>query len=230
MNPLPPWKRWLSYLGEIQLESISSNVNPDLRISLVRGRLQLSSTNSIYSFDDYYLNFLTAFQKLQIERQSISNVLMLGLGLGSVPFILEKKFRLFLEYTIVDFDETVIYLASKYALPRIQSPVQIVHADAWSYVRLNGGKTYDMIVVDLFVDDVVPSVFESIDFLNCLTRMSHHQTLILSNRLYRTGMDKQKTDRYYKEIFQQVFESSEHMLIEGNSILKARVTKKPQYP
>ena len=223
MSPLPFWKKWLSYLGEIQLESIRSNVNPDLRISLVRGRLQLSSTNSIYSFDDFYLNFLTAFHELRIERQSISKVLMLGLGLGSVPYILEKKFRLFPEYTIVDIDESVIYLASKYALPRIQSPVQIIHADAWSFVRLNKGETYDMIIVDLFVDDMVPLVFESVDFLNCLKKMAHHQTLILSNRLYRTETDKQKTDKYFKEVYRHVFKNSELMLIEGNSILKARI-------
>jgi len=223
MSPLPFWKKWLSYLGEIQLESIRSNVNPDLRISLVRGRLQLSSTNSIYSFDDFYLNFLTAFHELRIERQSISKVLMLGLGLGSVPYILEKKFRLFPEYTIVDIDESVIYLASKYALPRIQSPVQIIHADAWSFVRLNKGRTYDMIIVDLFVDDMVPLVFESVDFLNCLKKMAHHQTLILSNRLYRTETDKQKTDKYFKEVYRHVFKNSELMLIEGNSILKARI-------
>ena len=213
MSPLPFWKKWLSYLGEIQLESIRSNVNPDLRISLVRGRLQLSSTNSIYSFDDFYLNFLTAFHELRIERQSISKVLMLGLGLGSVPYILEKKFRLFPEYTIVDIDESVIYLASKYALPRIQSPVQIIHADAWSFVRLNKGRTYDMIIVDLFVDDMVPLVFESVDFLNCLKKMAHHQTLILSNRLYRTETDKQKTDKYFKEVYRHVFKNSELMLI-----------------
>ncbi|MEL6802803.1 MAG: hypothetical protein AAFO91_03355, partial [Bacteroidota bacterium] len=61
MMEIPAYKRWLSYLWEQQLETTSSEYNPELTVSLVRGRVQLIAQNAIYSFGDYYLNFRKAF-------------------------------------------------------------------------------------------------------------------------------------------------------------------------
>ena len=52
----PLWKRWLSYLFEIHVESTSSDYNPHLHVSLNNGRYQLSTANAIYSFEDLYDN------------------------------------------------------------------------------------------------------------------------------------------------------------------------------
>ncbi|MCB0574813.1 MAG: hypothetical protein KDC61_09635, partial [Saprospiraceae bacterium] len=89
---IPLWKKWLSYLVPMTLEEAASEQNPELSVILDRGRLQLLSGDAIYSWDDLYRNFLLAFEKLQIKERNIDQVLVLGLGLGSVPFILEKVF------------------------------------------------------------------------------------------------------------------------------------------
>ena len=88
---IPFWKRWLSYLTPIRLEESASEYNPELTVMLDRGRLQLLSGNAIYSWDDLYHNFTRAFTQLQPENLGYQDVLLLGLGLGSVPYILEKK-------------------------------------------------------------------------------------------------------------------------------------------
>ena len=94
------WQRLLSYIVDVPLETLQSNDHDTLQISLVRNRFQLSTAKSIYSFDDLYLNFLRAFRKIELPPDG-SNVLLLGLGLGSVPFILEsvfeKKYQIMLE-------------------------------------------------------------------------------------------------------------------------------------
>ena len=60
----PLWKRLLSHLFEIHIESTSSEYNPHLYVSLRKGRYQLSTANAIYSFEDLYYNFLMLLQKL----------------------------------------------------------------------------------------------------------------------------------------------------------------------
>ena len=84
----PLWKRLLSYLFELHIESTSSEHNPHLYVSLKNGRYQLSTANAVYSYGDLYDNFSEAFQQLNLESREIKNVLILGFGLAfaSVPF------------------------------------------------------------------------------------------------------------------------------------------------
>ena len=72
---------------------------------------------------------------MNLDKYPIQNVLVLGLGLGSIPLMLEKNFGKKYNYTAVEIDESVIYLASKYALPKLESNIQIICADAFAYVR-----------------------------------------------------------------------------------------------
>ena len=60
---LPRWKRWLSYFWTIPIESVQSEVNPDLHVSLIKGRFQLYTQHAIYSFDDLYDNFGHTFSE-----------------------------------------------------------------------------------------------------------------------------------------------------------------------
>ena len=88
----PTWKIWLSYFTEIVLERGSSDPNEDLQLGLKKGRYCLSTPNAIYSFGDLYDNFSKSFQQLDIVEKNIKDVLVLGFGLGSIPFMLEKTF------------------------------------------------------------------------------------------------------------------------------------------
>ena len=109
----PLWKRFLSYLFEIHIESTSSEYNPHLYVSLQKGRYQLSTANAVYSFEDLYDNFSDAFKEIDLDRLNIQNVLILGFGLGSIPIILEQNFKKKYHYTGVEIDEEVLYLAKK---------------------------------------------------------------------------------------------------------------------
>ena len=122
MVHIPRWKRLLSYFVEFHIESAPSELNPHLYVSLNRGRYQLCTANAVYSFADLYDNFVKAFQRLQPAQLPIREVLLLGFGLGSIPLMLEKKFHCRIRYTGVEADESVIWLAGKYALPELQSP------------------------------------------------------------------------------------------------------------
>jgi hypothetical protein len=62
------WKKIFSYFFDISIEKKQSNFSGELEILLSRGRLALCTKNAMYSFDDLYLNFRTAFSVLNINK------------------------------------------------------------------------------------------------------------------------------------------------------------------
>ncbi|NJK83808.1 MAG: hypothetical protein HC912_08335, partial [Saprospiraceae bacterium] len=151
---IPQWKYWLSHFMELHIESAPSEVNPHLYVSLKKGRLQLSAAKAVYSFEDLYTNFGKAFEQIQLNNTN-QQVLILGFGLGSIPLILEQKLGKSYTYTAVELDESVLYLANKYALPHLESPIQLICADALSFV-MQCETQFDLICMDIFLDDLIP--------------------------------------------------------------------------
>jgi len=213
----PLWKRLLSHLFELHIESTSSEYNPHLYVSLKNGRYQLSTANAIYSYGDLYDNFSEAFQQINLEQRDIKNVLILGFGLGSIPVILEKMKRQY-NYTAVEIDEEVVYLASKYVVPHLQSKLEIVCADAFAFM-LQNDKQYDMIAVDLFLDDIIPDKFQQTDFLNQLKGALSSNGLLLYNRLNYNDSDHEANKLFYKNTFKTVFEEGKYLEVKGNWML-----------
>ena len=95
MKTLLDWfKKYWSYISPVHLESIQGLENQTLSVYMSNGRYQLTTENAIYSYDDLYANFSLAFEKLDWKQfPEKSHVLVLGLGLGSIPYMLEKKFK-----------------------------------------------------------------------------------------------------------------------------------------
>ncbi len=219
-NQIPQWKYWLSYLFEQHLESASSDFNPHLYVSLKKGRLQLSTANAIYSYQDLYDNFRLAFDRMNLDLvfNQGKNILVLGLGLGSIPYILEKKRHLILHYTLVEIDEVVAYLAEKYVTSQLSSPMAVYCADANSFVQQHED-LYDLIAVDIFEDDIIPSKFETLDFLrNLKSRLKPHG-VIMYNRLANLKGDKQKTELFFNNTFKKVFPKAQFLKVKGNAML-----------
>ncbi|MBK8506885.1 MAG: methyltransferase domain-containing protein [Saprospiraceae bacterium] len=211
------WQRLLSFVMEVPLQNVEGEYNPYLQVSLVRNRFQLSTQNAIYSFDDLYLNFSRAFEKVDLPPNDAS-LLLLGLGLGSIPFILENKFDRKYQITAVEFDEAVISLATTFTFPRLIQKIQVIHADAEIYVQMDR-KHYDFLIVDLFLDDVIPPYFESNEGLRNLKKLLNPGGMILINRLYRNASDRQKTGNFYNGTFLSVFHNGYHLDVDGNWIL-----------
>lgn len=211
------WKKWLSYLMEIHVESAPSAYNPHLYVSISRGRYQLCTANAIYSYGDLYDNFSKSFDRLDLEKRNIQKVLILGFGLGSIPIMLEQR-GFGYEYTAVEIDEEVLYLANKYAMPDVQSPIDFIQADASIWVQM-AEEQYDMICMDVFLDNKVPSFFESEDFLEKLSSLLAPDGLLLYNRLAESPLDTQHTRDFYEDTFLKVFPKGEKIVLEANWML-----------
>lgn len=214
----PFWKKCLSYLQEIYIESLESDYNEELHVILTKGRYQLCTQNAVHSFDDLYVNFDGAFEKLNVKERKFDDTLILGLGLGSIPFLLEKKYQVKTNYTAVEIDETIVYLANKYSLHDLKSPINYICTDAEAFVQVSDEK-YDLICLDIFQDDVIPEKFETLEFLESLNNMLRPSGVLLVNRLATFDSDIEKTTKYSESIFKKIFPKGYHYDIEGNWIL-----------
>jgi spermidine synthase len=222
---IPRWKIWLSHLTPITLERTASEQNPELTVALSQGRVQLLSNGAIYSWDDLYKNFLIAFDELKIDERPIQDVLILGMGLGSVPFMLEKVFQRKYHYTAVEWDETIAALAFKYTFSRLESSVEMITADAQFFVEICS-EQFDMLIIDIFEDEITPPQFCSEDFLHDCRDLLRPGGLLLFNRLH--GEDnavRSVTERFFVQTFKKVFQEGWFIDTKGNWILVGETPK-----
>ena len=214
----PLWKRIKSYFVDVHIESTSSIFNDELDVLLVKGQYQLVTPEAIYSYGNRYDNFFEAFKRIDIGKYDIDSVLLLGLGLGSIPYMLEQYFKQDYSYTAVEIDEDIIYLASKYVLDDLVSEVSTICTDALHFVEIDT-RRYDFVAMDVFVSDYIPEEFESEEFLSSLSNRMEDDGLLLFNRLYFFEKDKKKTKKYFETTFKKVFPNGRYLEINGNWIL-----------
>lgn len=214
----PLWKRLFSYFTEFHIESAPSDINPHLYVSLSKDRYQLSTANAIYSYGDLYDNYNKTFQQLDLDSLNIETVLVLGFGLGSIPFMLEQKFKKNYHYTGIEIDENVIYLAEKYVLSNLKSPIELYCTDAFAYVMQTQEK-FDLIAMDVFLDDIIPNSFETQDFLEALKGLIEENGTLLYNRLSLTKQDLNATKVFFENDFIKTFPNGNYIDVGGNWML-----------
>jgi spermidine synthase len=213
---IPRWKRWWSYVSEIKLEETYSSYNEYLCVSLQEGRIQLSTSDAIYSFADKYDNFRHAFERLKLPEKA--NVLLLGFGLGSIPFMLEKKFGKLYTYTGVEIDSEVIRLASKYVLPELSGDITLVEADARVFLMQDTTR-YDLIAMDIFVGSKVPEDLQTTAYLELLRESLSEDGILIFNMLASQPADRKHVLEYFERVFKTVFPEGGYMETGGNLLL-----------
>jgi predicted membrane-bound spermidine synthase len=203
--PVSRFRYWLSYLWEQRLEVTSSEHNAYLEVCLVHGRLQLVAEDAIYSFGDYYLNFRKLFEVFRFERlPRRSEVLVLGLGLGSIPDLLENHLGVDYRYVAVEIDPVIIELASAYSLPALHSPIEIAQADALAFLYVDT-RQYDLICVDVFQDATVPDHLDADEFIRLCQRRLTPGGVLIYNRIASSIPERNAARAYFTETFAPAF-------------------------
>ena len=209
-------KRLLSHIDDQLLESTGSDFNPELYLLYSKGRYQLVTDKVIYSFEDQYDNFVEAFKHINLDL--IKDVLILGYGIGSIPTILEKTYHKIFNYTAIEIDYEIIRLAYKYTLPELKSKVDLIESDALTYVKYETA-TYDLICFDVFINDLIPQKFLSIQSIQKHKDILKPQGVFIMNKLYLTPDDQKITDEFIDSIFIKVFTKHKQINTRANMML-----------
>ena len=166
-------KKILSYLYPI-IKKIKTEHNGTVELVYSNGKKLLDSASANYSYGS--LQCILKFALKQIDLEKVNHVLLLGLGGGSVIQTLRLDFGFAHQITAVEFDKTIIDIALNEFGLKEDKNLEIIEADALSYVK-NRERKFDLIIIDLFIDSVVPNVFYSIDFwknIHLLTAKNGH--------------------------------------------------------
>lgn len=208
------FQKILSYFKDISLEETYSEFNPHLEVLLVNGRHQLITKDAIYSYDDKYDNFYESFKRINWDNFKPKRVLVLGLGLGSVIYILEKKFKLILDYTAVEIDSEIVRMAHTYTLSRLDSYVEVMLVDAQNYLNITT-ETYDLILMDIFQSAEIPQRFQDEEFINVLETRLNKNGLLMYNRMNASQSDKE-SNAVFDVIFKNIFPNCDFISIKDN--------------
>lgn len=196
------WKL-LSYLFDLPLEHLSSEFNPSIHLYLSKGELKLVSHKAIYSYGLRYEHFVDAFKKIQIEYRKPEKILILGLGTGSIPHMLQNQFKVKANYDFVERDPEVIFLFEKYLEYIYTGPYRFYCEDGMKFMEENLQK-YDLVCMDIFDDNLVPKKFESEKFLYLLKASLSKNGILLYNRLNADSEDHER-NKHFLETFQLAF-------------------------
>ncbi len=170
-------KKILSYIWP-QTTVVSSQRNGNLEITTYNGKKVLNSRHANYSFGS--LQRILEYGLSKIEMSRLHSVLILGMGGGSVIKSIRQKFNFKGFIRAVEIDEKIISIAkSEFNIARTPDII-IENADAFEFVQ-NHQKQYDLIIIDLFIDNEVPRQFYSVQFCNNISKLVTDGGYVLFN-------------------------------------------------
>ncbi len=184
---------WLSYLFPRKLAEFSTKYNKYIRVNDEFGQRKLLVNGSVQSGRYIRSLWKHAFKAFGIfNRLKWNNVLVLGMGGGTVIELLHSQFPNAL-ITGVDIDPVIIDIAKKYFLTGDRTYLQLVTADARTYVQ-KSTPAFDCIIIDIFIGNAIPQFVKTNSFITyCKQRLSPGGAICinyLQDREYREKSDE----------------------------------------
>ncbi|MFI5221948.1 MAG: spermidine synthase [Bacteroidia bacterium] len=202
-----------SYLFGVKLKTIESPLNGTLELWLINNKKELNTKNANQSFGSMQEIFRKVFETIKLKEKKTDKILLLGLGCGTIPEIIFEELKLNCSMTAVEYDPIMIGIAKDhFDILRFKDLV-IETGDAKKYVNECPDK-FDLIVVDLFNDDVVPEDFLQLDFLKRVCECLNDEGMLVFNMVTRTKLQQSK----FVEL-KKYFAHSEVIKIFSNSVL-----------
>jgi spermidine synthase len=194
-------KRLLSFLLPIKIHEKKSKYNKNLEITWNNGYLVLDSENTNYSFGSLQRVLKKGLKYIGYERiKNFKSILVLGVAGGSVIETLKKEIKFEGKITGVEIDATVVDLANKYFGLNKYDNVEIVIDDAFEYV-LKTKEKYDLIVIDIFQDTIMPNFLFEDFFINRINFLLNINGFILFNTMV-LGYNDRRRNAMYKSKFE----------------------------
>jgi len=174
----------LSYLFPQNILKQKSALNGLLEVNLVNGKKILDSSHSNYSFGSLQKILKRGIQEIPLITES-KNILILGMGAGSVVETLRNDFNSNAQIDLVDFDPVIIEIAKQHFNLHLKENVKLIEADAHQYLK-ECEQQYELIIVDLFIDNHIPEKFIGTDFIQHLTKQLTKKGSIVFNTMKQT--------------------------------------------
>lgn len=160
-------KKFLSYLWP-DTKRFSSEISGVLEVTYINGKKVLDTENANYSYGS--LQKILEFGVAKVDLKSVENVLILGMGGGSIIQSLREVFEYKNNLVAVDIDPKVIKIAKEEFGITESENQRIIQDDAFQYVK-NAKERFQLIIIDLFIDTNVPQVFFGKEFCQNVAKL-----------------------------------------------------------
>jgi spermidine synthase len=194
-------KKVLSYVLPQTIEAGKTALGQTYEVSYENGHKVLNSANVNYSFGSLHQIMLKGIVEVLKTRQP-KNILMLGLGAGSALQILQNKCHWPYSVTAVEIDPEMVALAQSHFGLSQYKHLTIQVADAAIAVQNFEPNQFDLIIDDVFWDDIIPTFCMSEQYLQAVQR------ILSSEGVYwRNTMANDQSDNYqqrYEQHFPKV--------------------------
>jgi spermidine synthase len=206
-------KRLASHFWPIKVASYESTMSGHLLVELVEGRYRLRTGDAVYSFEDRYTSFATALNEVTFPVHG--DILVLGMGMGSIPWLLQSVHKTDNPITCVDIDPLMPELVNRYYPDKGKlAQLELVVADVIDYLGHNE-REFGLICVDVFVAEEVPHSMWELESLMKLRQSLSENGTILFSRL----STRQSEESELWENLTDVFPGNRDILTFGNAIM-----------
>jgi spermidine synthase len=195
-----------SFVQPVLVEARKGTVTPYLEVTRFKGKYRLNGSTVNYSFGGLHNIFDQLFRKTKIWEFEFKNVLLLGMGAGSVIHLISEKYGIRCPITAVEKDEVVIELSEKYFNIENYEFLNVISDDAFRYTS-NTKEKYDLIISDLFVEDKVPDIFGSREYLSTLRGISNDRCCVIYNKMTQRSTHKKELAEL-SDHFESIFPGS----------------------
>ena len=157
---------------------IASDINGDLEVTWYQGKKVLDTKNANFSYGSLDNILEEAFKFIQINPND--KILILGLGAGNFIKKIKHKFHHKGQITAIELDKQIIKIAAAEFGVKNNQNLSIINENAFDYV-IKSNKKFDFILIDIFVDNIVPKEFYSLQFWNAILKLLKPNARFLFN-------------------------------------------------
>lgn len=217
-------KKWLSYVWPFTLKSWQSEYSGRMELILVNGKKVLNTQHANYSFDSLHRVFQQVLKKHIPLLKPEENILLLGLGGGSVPYIIRREMKINNPLTAIEIDPLMIQIAKEEFDVESLGNLTIIQADAETWIS-NCYEKYACIIIDIFIDDQVPESIQTIEFLNEIKRILLPGGRLFFNTIQRNKNQSIENSTLYQNLKQLGFNLNIEIVDEVNVVWVADLFK-----
>jgi len=170
-----------SYTFGIELERFKSHISNELIVYYIKGKYHLNTIHANYSYGELHHAFKKVLKKIKINKYPVKKCLLLGFGCGSVVSILQEELKMKCKITAIENDPVVIEIGKKYFNTEQFSNLEVVIDDAYHFVKKTN-QHFDLIVFDIYIDNKIPFVFETEDFIKGLKNIMLPKGILVFNK------------------------------------------------
>lgn len=201
---------------ETSIRQYTSPVNGILEVKWWNGKKVLDTAHTNYSYGSLedVLNYGLDF----VPLEDVKSVLLLGMGGGCIISSLKNRYNCHAPVTAIELDPMLIDIAAKEFEVKPSKDLQIIQADAYDYI-LQTQDSFDLTIIDIFIDLHVPEAFYKPEFWEAMTRVVKLNGFVLFN----TGIDlteeqvnnflDQLPDCFLYQVMFEVYESNTLLIL-----------------